>query len=102
MTNRKEVVNHRGSNKDIRKTKRAMSVSGTHGSDRKTRTIGDHDGRRVGGRRMNRREYTRVGVVWKVAPESTIQSGPTGGVRVMVPKERAKAVGSQPTGPGEN
>jgi hypothetical protein len=37
-----------------------MSASGTHGRDRKTRAIGDHDGRRVRGRRVNGREYTKV------------------------------------------
>ena len=55
--NRKEVVNHIGGNKNIGKTERAMSISSTHGSDRKTRAIGYHDGggtRRM--RRVDRRE----------------------------------------------
>jgi hypothetical protein len=45
-----------------------------------------------------RREESRLasGVVWKVAPESAIQSG-----LVVVLKEQAKAAGSQPTSPGE-
>jgi hypothetical protein len=46
-TNRKKVVNHRRGNKNIGKAKGAVSASGTHGRDRKTRTIYDHDGRRV-------------------------------------------------------
>ena len=61
-TNRKKVMDHRGCNKNVRKTKRAMSAGGTHGCDRKTRPICDHNGRRKrGGRRANGREYTRVG-----------------------------------------
>ena len=59
-TNRKKVMDHRGCNKNVRKTKRAMSTGGTHGRDRKTRPICDHNGRRKKGRRANR-EYTRVG-----------------------------------------
>jgi hypothetical protein len=58
MTNRKDVVNHRGSHKNIGKAKGAVGVSGTHGSDRKTRTICDHDERGVRERRrMHRRKY---------------------------------------------
>jgi hypothetical protein len=45
-TNRKEVMNHRRSNKNIRKTKGAMSTGGTHRRDRKARAICDHNGRR--------------------------------------------------------
>jgi hypothetical protein len=35
-TNRKKIVNHRRGNKNIRKTKRAMSTGGTHRCDWKT------------------------------------------------------------------
>jgi hypothetical protein len=35
-----------------------------------------------------------------VAPESAIHSGPTGGVRLMVPNERARAAWSHPETPG--
>ena len=38
-----------------------MSAGGTHGRDRKTRAICDHDGRRMRRRRVNGGEYTRVG-----------------------------------------
>jgi hypothetical protein len=36
-----------------------------------------------------------------VAPESAIHSGPTGGVKPKVEKERARASLLQPAGPGE-
>jgi hypothetical protein len=45
-TNRKEVMNHRRSNKNIRKTKGAMGTGGTHRRDRKARAVCDHNGRR--------------------------------------------------------
>jgi hypothetical protein len=54
------------------------------------------------------REISRLAsdVVWKVAPESAIQSGQTdgetaGGWLVVVLKEEAKVAGSQPTSPDE-
>jgi len=47
LANRKKVVNHRRCNKNVGKTKRAMSASGTHGRDRKTQAISDHDGGRM-------------------------------------------------------
>jgi hypothetical protein len=40
-------MNHLRSNMDIRETE--MTMSRTHRSDRKTRTITDHDGRRTRG-----------------------------------------------------
>jgi hypothetical protein len=51
-----------------------------------------------------RREESRLasGVVWKVAPESAIQSELTGGVLAVVLKEEAKVGGTQPTSPGES
>jgi hypothetical protein len=58
LTNRKKIVNHLRSNKDIRETERTMSR--THRSDRKTRTITDHDGRTRGVRRSDRRKDTRI------------------------------------------
>ena len=60
-TNRKEVVDQRRSNKNIRKAKGARSAGGTHGRDGKTRAIRHHDGRRKGGRRgADRGKYTGV------------------------------------------
>jgi hypothetical protein len=57
--NRKKIMNHLRSNKDIRKTKRTGSR--THRSDRKTGSITDHDGRRIRGvRRSDRRKDTRI------------------------------------------
>jgi hypothetical protein len=57
LTNRKKIVNHLRSNKDIREAKR--TVSRTHRSDRKTGSITDHDGGRTGGvRRPDRRKDT--------------------------------------------
>jgi glyceraldehyde-3-phosphate dehydrogenase/erythrose-4-phosphate dehydrogenase len=47
LTNRKEIMNHLRSNMDIRETE--MTMSRTHRSDRETRTITDHDGRRTRG-----------------------------------------------------
>ena len=44
LANRKKVVNHRRCNKNVGKTKWAMSAGGSHGCDRKTRAISDHDG----------------------------------------------------------
>lgn len=52
-TNRKKVVNYRRCNKNVGKTKGAMCAGGTHGRDRKTRAICDHDGRRMRRRRVN-------------------------------------------------
>jgi len=81
-----KVVNHRRSNKNVRKTKGTMRAGGTHRRDRKTRPIDDHNGRRKKGRwRVNRRKY--IGVRSGV--------GPTGGLRAMVLKEWAKATWSQ-------
>jgi len=45
--NRKEIINHVRCNKDIGRTKRTVGTRITHGNDRKTRTIADHDGRRT-------------------------------------------------------
>jgi hypothetical protein len=50
-TNRKKVVNYRQGNKNVRKTKGAMSVGGIHECDRKTRAIVNHDGQRIRDRR---------------------------------------------------
>ena len=47
LTNRKKVINHLRSNKDIGKTKRARSR--THGGDSKARPVTNHDGRRTRG-----------------------------------------------------
>ena len=46
LVNGKKVVNHLRSNKDIGKTKRTRSR--THGGDRKTRPVTNHDGRTRG------------------------------------------------------
>jgi hypothetical protein len=63
LTNRKEIVNHLRSNKDIRETERTMRK--THRSDRKTRSITDHDGRRTRGvRRSDKERIPASGVVW--------------------------------------
>ena len=43
--NGKKIMNHLRSNKDIEKTKRGRSR--THGGDRKTRHITNHDGRKT-------------------------------------------------------
>ena len=57
LANRKKVVNHLRSNKNIRKTR-----SRTHGGDRKTRPITNHDGRRARGVwGSDRREDTSIG-----------------------------------------
>jgi hypothetical protein len=59
LTNRKNIVNHLRSNKDIRETKRTESR--THKSDWKTGSITDHDGGRTRGvRRSDRRKDTRI------------------------------------------
>ena len=63
-TNRKKIVDQRRSNKNIGNAKRAGRAGGTHRCNRKTQVIRHHDGRRERGRRANRGEYTRVGVVW--------------------------------------
>jgi hypothetical protein len=58
LTNRKKIMNHMRSNKDIREMKRTESR--THRNDRKAGSITDHDGgrtRRV--RRSDRRKDTR-------------------------------------------
>ena len=76
LANGKKVVNHLRSNKNIRKTRIR-----THGGDRKTRPITNHDGRRTkgcGGRTEERIPASEV--VWNEAPESAIQSVLTGGV----------------------
>ena len=55
LANEKKIVNNVGSNKHIRETER--TGSGTHGGDRKTRTIADHDRGRtrgMGGRTKER------------------------------------------------
>jgi hypothetical protein len=49
--NRKKIVNHLRSNKDIRETKRTRSR--THRSDQKTGSITDHDGGRTRGVRRS-------------------------------------------------
>jgi hypothetical protein len=59
LTNRKKIVNHLRSNKDIRETKRTESR--THRSDWKIGSITDHDGGRTRGvRRSDRRKDTRI------------------------------------------
>jgi hypothetical protein len=74
LTNRKEIVNHLRSNKDIRETERTMSR--THKGDRKTRTITDHDGRRTRGvRRSDRRKDTRI---WSGVVRGTRVGDPLG------------------------
>ena len=88
MANGKKIVDHVGSNKNIEKTKR--NRSSTHGGDRKTRPITNHD--RRGARRMGGRTEERIpasGVVWNEAPKSAIQSVLTGGVSPMVLKDCA-------------
>ena len=55
LANGKKIVNYVGSNKHIRETER--TGSGTHGGDRKTRAIADHDKGRtrgMGGRTKER------------------------------------------------
>ena len=47
LANRKKIMNHLRCNKNIRKVKRIRSR--THGSDRKTGPIANHDGRRTTG-----------------------------------------------------
>jgi len=47
LANGKKIMNHPRSNKNIGKTKKTRSR--THGSDRKTRLIANHDGRRARG-----------------------------------------------------
>jgi hypothetical protein len=62
LTNRKKIMNHLRSNKDIRETKRTGSRA--HKSDRKTGSIIDHDGGRTRGvRRSDRRKDTRISSV---------------------------------------
>src|SRR6185312_5711748 len=59
LANGKKIMNHLRSNKNIRKTERTMSR--THGGDRKTRSIANHDGGRT--REMwgsDRREDTGI------------------------------------------
>jgi hypothetical protein len=59
LTNRRKIMNHLRSNKDIREMKRTGSR--TLRSDRKTGSITDHDGRRTRGvRRSDRRKDTRI------------------------------------------
>jgi len=97
LTNRKKVINHPRSNKDIGKAKKTRSR--THGGDRKARPITNHDERRTrgcGGRTEER--IPTSGVVWKEAPESAIHSVLTGGVRPMALKDCANAAWSHPPG----
>ena len=72
MANEKKVVNHRRSNKDIRKAKRTRSR--THDGDRKARPITNHDGRRIRG-------------VWgsDIREDTDIWGGVEGGTRVGDP-----------------
>ena len=94
--------NQRRSNKNVRKTKRAMRASSTHGCDRKIGPIYDHNGRRKRGRwRVNRRKYIRVGRGMVGGSRVSHPLWPTGGVKAMVLKELDKASRSQPAGPGE-
>jgi hypothetical protein len=69
-----------------------MSAGGTHRGDRKTRAIGDHDGRRMRGRRrVNGGEDTRVG------------SGVVSGSRVgdpVWPDRRSRSHGAERVGQG--
>ena len=92
LANRKKVVNHLRSNKNIGKTR-----SRTHGGDRKARPITNHDRRRTRGVwGSDRREDTGIRVVWKDAPESAIHSVLTSGVSPMVLKDCARAAWSHP------
>jgi len=59
LTDRKKIVDHLRSNKNIRKAKRTRSR--THGGDRETGPITNHDRRRRRGiRRSSRREDTSI------------------------------------------
>ena len=58
LANGKKIMNHLRSNKNIGKTERTRSR--THGSDRKTRPIANHDGRTRGMWGSDRREDTGI------------------------------------------
>jgi hypothetical protein len=88
--NRKKIMNHLRSNKDIRETKRTESR--THRNDRKAGSITDHDGgrtRRV--RRSDRRKdiRNRSSVVRGTRVSDPL--APTGGVSPTVLKDYARA-----------
>jgi translation initiation factor IF-1 len=71
LTDGKEVMGHLRGNKNMRKKKETRSR--THGGDRKTRSITNHDRRWIRG--MCGRTEERMlasGVVWFEAPESAI------------------------------
>jgi hypothetical protein len=74
LTNRKKIVNHLRSNKDIRETK--MTVSRTHRSDWKTRSITDHDGRRTRG--VRRSDRGKDNSIWSCVVRGTRVSDPLG------------------------
>ena len=79
-------------NTDVGKAKGAMSAGGTHRGDRKTRAIGDHDGRRMRGRRrVNGGEDARVG--------SGVVSGSRLGDPVW-PDGRSRSHGAERVGQG--
>ena len=62
LANGKEIMNHVRGNKNVGKVERTAGARSTHGSDRKSIAIADHDGRRA--RRMGRsngRKDTGVG-----------------------------------------
>ena len=58
LTNGKKIMNHLSSNKNIRKAERTRSR--THGGDRKTGPVANHDGRTRGMWGSDRREDTGV------------------------------------------
>jgi hypothetical protein len=59
LTNGKKIVDHLRSHKNIRETERTGSR--THGGDRKTGTITDHDGGGTKGvRSADKRKDTRI------------------------------------------
>ena len=91
LTNRKKVMNHLRSNKDIGKTKRARSR--THSGDRKASPTMMEERQEGCGCRTEER-IPASGVVWKEAPESAIHlvlTGPSG-VSPMALKDCASAV----------
>ena len=73
LTNGKKVMNHLRSNKDIGKKKRTKSR--THGGDKKTRPVTNHDGRTRGVWGSDRREDTDI---WGGVEEGTRVGDPLG------------------------
>ena len=79
LANGKKIMNHVRGNKNVGKVERTIGARSTHGSDRKTRAIAYHDGRRAG--RMRRSNGRKDTGVWRGVVRGTRISDPVGANR---------------------